>query len=294
MKYENILDTIGNTPLVRLNKLNIPSGVKIYAKLEGQNPAGSVKDRIALSMIESAEESGELKKDKIILEPTSGNTGLGLAMVAKVKGYRLILTMSAGMSEERKKLLRALGAELIETNPDFGTDGAIIKAKEIFDNNKHWMPYQFDNENNLLAHYYGTAEEIIKDIPEITAFVAGMGTSGTLMGVSKRLKEYNSKIQIIAAEPQEKHKIQGLKNMKEAIVPKIYDIRRIDEIITVQNEDANSTARQVIRNEGILVGMSSGASVWAAIKYANTIEKGNIVVIIPDRSEKYVSTVLFE
>jgi cysteine synthase len=296
MLYQNILDYIGNTPLVKINNLNPNPKVNIYAKLEGQNPGGSVKDRIALSMVKEAEKTGELTKEKIILEPTSGNTGIGLALVGVAKGYKVTLTMSAGMSEERKKMLKALGAELVETDPLKGTDGAIVKALEIFKANpkKYWMPYQFDNPNNPLAHYKGTAEEIIKDLPNISHFIAGLGTSGTLMGTAKRLKEYNPKINIIGIEPQFGHKIAGLKNMKEAIVPKIFDETKLDKKIVVYNEQAYQTARDLALKEGVLVGMSSGAAMFGALEYAKELEDGNIVVIFPDRGEKYLSTILFQ
>jgi len=296
MLYQNILEAIGNTPLVKINKINPNKKVNIYAKLEGQNPGGSTKDRIALSMILAAEKSGELTHDKIIIEPTSGNTGIGLAMVAAVKGYKIILTMSAGMSEERKKMLKALGAELVETDPAKGTDGAIIKAHEIYNanSNLYWMPNQFNNPSNPLAHYRSTAEEIIKDLPGISMFVAGMGTSGTLMGISRRLKEYNPNIKILGVEPQFNHKIAGLKNMKEAIVPEIYNEAELDKKVVVYNEQAYATARQLAKQEGIFVGMSSGAAMSAAIEEAKIMTSGEIVALLPDRGEKYLSTDLFE
>ncbi len=292
MKYNNILDQIGNTPIVKIKSSN--NNVNIYAKLEGQNPGGSVKDRIALSMIIAGEKSGELTKDKIILEPTSGNTGIGLALVGAVKGYRVTLTMSAGMSNERKKMLTALGAKLILTPAEERTDGAIKKAHEMIKNNpdKYWMPYQFDNPNNPLTHYNGTGVKIIKQVPDITHFVAGIGTGGTLMGIAKRLKEYNKNIKIIGIEPQLNHKIAGLKNMQESIIPKIYDEKKLDKKIVVNNEQAYETARQLAK-QGIFVGMSSGAAMYGALQVAHKIKTGNIVVIFPDRGEKYLSTKLF-
>ncbi|MFA5318464.1 MAG: cysteine synthase family protein [Patescibacteria group bacterium] len=295
MLYKNILTFIGNTPIVKINKLNENRNVNIYAKLEGKNPGGSVKDRIALSMIEAAEKSSELTKNKIILEPTSGNTGIGLALVGAVKGYRVTLTMSAGMSDERKKILKALGAELILTSAEEGTDGAIKKAHTMLkkEPGKYWMPNQFDNPNNPLAHYNGTGVEIINQMPTITHFVAGMGTGGTLMGTGKRLKEYNPDIKIIGIEPQLDHKIAGLKNMKEAIVPKIYDEAKLDKKIVINNEDAYETARQLAKQEGIFVGMSAGAAMYGAMQIAKQIKSGNMVIIFPDRGEKYLSTILF-
>lgn len=295
MIYQNILETIGNTPLVKINKINPNKKVNIYAKLEGQNPGGSTKDRIGFFMIAAAEKTGDLTHDKIILEPTSGNTGIGLAMVAAVKGYKIILTMSAGMSEERKKMLKAFGAQLIETDPANGTDGAIVKAREIYNANPslYWLPNQFGNQNNPLAHYRGTAEEIIKDLPGISLFVAGMGTSGTLMGISRRLKEYNKNIKILGVEPQFNHKIAGLKNMKEAIVPEIYNEAELDKKVVVYNEQSYETTRQLALQEGIFVGVSSGAAMYAALQEANKMDGGEIVVLLPDRGEKYLSTDLF-
>lgn len=295
MIYENILQTIGKTPLVLINKLNPNKKIKIYVKIEGQNPGGSVKDRIGLEMIEAAETSGQLNHSKTIIEATSGNTGIGLAMVATVKGYKMIATMSAAMSLERKKMLKAFGVELIETPPEEGTDGAIRKAFELYNSNKekYWMPDQFNNPNNPLAHYKGTAEEIISDLPQITHFVAGMGTSGTLMGTGRRLKEYNEKIQIVGIEPQMAHKIAGLKNMKEAIVPGIFDETKIDKKIVVYNEEAYETARKLASEEGIFTGMSGGAAMFGALQAAKEIQEGIMVVILPDRGEKYLSTTLF-
>ncbi len=292
---DNVLELVGSTPLVRINRLNQNKKVKIYAKLEGNNPGGSIKDRIAMSMIEAAEKSGELVPGKTILEATSGNTGIGLAMVAAIKGYSAIFTLSAGVSLERKKMLRAFGAEIIETDPTKGTDGAIIKAREMFESDpkKYWMPNQFDNHHNPLAHYISTAEEILAQVPEIDVFVAGMGTSGTLMGIGKRLKEHNQKIKVVGAEPQFGHKIQGLKNMQEAIVPKIYSESSLDSKKTVYNEDAYETARELAKKEGIFAGMSSGAAMWTALEVAKEMEEGTIVVILPDRGEKYLSTALF-
>ncbi len=291
----NIIELIGNTPVVEINKLNPNKKVRVFAKLEGYNPGGSVKDRIALSMIEAAEKSGELTLDKVILEPTSGNTGIGLAMVAAIKGCKTVLVMSNGMSEERKQMLYAFGAEIVQTDPELGTDGAIKKAHEMLTENpeKYWMPNQFDNKANILAHYNGTAVEIIEGVPEITHFVAGMGTSGTLMGTGKRLREYNPEVKIIGIEPEPLHAIQGLKNMGEAIVPGIYEENKLDWKIEVRTEDAYETARQLALQEGIFVGMSSGAAMYGAMNVANSLNKGTIVVIFPDGGEKYLSTPLF-
>ena len=296
MLYSSILKTIGNTPLVKLQKFSANPNVNIYVKLEGQNPGGSVKDRIALNMIEKAEETGELTKDKTILEATSGNTGIGLAMIATCKGYKSKLVMSEGMSEERKKMLRAFGAELVLTKASKGTDGAIFKAREIFQKNsdKYWMPNQYGNQNNVLAHYENTAEEILRDLPNINMFIAALGTTGTVMGTGKKLKEINPGIEVIAVEPQKKHKLQGLKNMQEAVVPTIYDENIFDEKIQVADEDAHVTLKNFIKTEGIFAGMSSGASLHVAYEKSKILDSGNLVVVIPDRGEKYLSTALFE
>jgi len=295
MLHQNILSLIGDTPVIKVNKINPNAKVNLYIKLEGQNPGGSIKDRIALAMIESAEKSGELTRDKIILEPTSGNTGIGLAMVAALKGYRAVLTMSAGMSEERRRILKAYGAEIVLTPEERGTDGAIMEARRMVVENpgKYWMPNQFANPENPDAHYRVTAEEILADVPDITHFIAGLGTSGTLMGISRKLKEKNKAIRVIAVEPALGHKLQGLKNMQEAIVPEIYDPGMFDEKINVNDEDACDAIRKIAREEGIFLGMSSGAALYAALELAKTLETGNIVIIAPDRGEKYASTALF-
>ncbi|MBL7142250.1 MAG: cysteine synthase family protein [Candidatus Pacebacteria bacterium] len=294
--YKNILKTIGNTPLVKINKLNPSPYVLIYAKLEGFNPTGSVKDRIALEMIEQAEREGVLTKDKTIIEPTSGNTGIGLAMLGAIKDYKVKIVMSRAVSIERRKTILAFGAKLILTNPKLGTDGAIIKARELVERNpdKYFMPDQFSNEYNKLTHYKKTAEEIWRQTKgDINYFVSAIGTSGTIMGVGKYLKEKNPKIKIVSAHPVRGHYIQGLKNMKEAIASSIYDPSKIDRTIMVKTEDAFETARQIVKKEGIFVGMSSGAAMYAAIEVAKRIKSGKIVVIFPDRGEKYLSTNLF-
>jgi cysteinyl-tRNA synthetase len=294
--YKNVLEAIGNTPLIKINRLNPNKKVEIYGKLERSNPGGSVKDRIGLSMIEAGEKSGELSKDKIILEPTSGNTGIGIAMVAAVKGYKSLFTMSESVSMERRKILKALGAEILLTDPKKGTDGAIEKAYSMAreEPDKYFMPDQFNNEDNWKAHYYGTAEEIWKQTKGgVTMFVAGIGTSGTLTGVSRRLKEYNQDIKIIAAEPMLGHKLQGLKNMKEAYKPSIYDKSLLDEKVPVEDEEGFEMARRLVREEGLLVGMSSGAAMHVAVEKAKKMEEGLIVVLLPDGSEKYLSTALF-
>ena len=293
--YKNILQLIGNTPLVKINRLNPNKKVELYAKLEFFNPGSSVKDRTALSMIEGAEKRRELTKNKIVLEATSGNTGIGLALVCVVKKYKLLLTMPESVSVERRKILKALGAEILLTSAKDGTDGAIEKAYEMArKNKKYWLADQFNNPDNWKAHYYGTAEEIWQDTDgKITHFVGSIGTTGTLMGVSKRLKKYNPKIQIIGVEPFLGHKIQGLKNMKEAYKPGIYDKTRLDKKINVKDEDAYEMARKIAKKEGIFVGMSSGAAMFGALQVIKGLEKGLVVVLFPDGGERYLSTNLF-
>ena len=294
--FEGVLKTIGNTPLVEIRKLNPNKNVKIYAKLESFNPGGSVKDRPALYMIERAEERGELTHDRIILEATSGNTGIGLAMVAAAKGYRLCLTLSESASEERKKILKALGAELRFTPAALGTDGAIEEAYSIMRENpdKYFLVDQFNNEDNIAAHYHGTAVEIWQQTGgKVTLLVATLGTSGTAMGCARRLKEYNPDIRIVGVEPYMGHKIQGLKNMKESYRPGIFDKSRLDEKVNILDEDAYEMARRLLREEGIFAGMSCGAAMHVAVEKAKELKEGLIVVILPDSAERYLSTELF-
>lgn len=293
----SLLDLIGNTPLVKISYPNGSNGVRIMGKLEGNNPGGSVKDRIAYFMIQKAEEEGLLTEDKIILEPTSGNTGIGLSMVAAVKGYRCMLTLPECVSLERRNTLRAYGAELEVTPGCESTDGAIRRAHQIFetDPEKYFMPNQFENLYNIEAHYMTTGVEILEQTGgEVDIFVAGMGTTGTLMGVSRRLKEHNPRIQIVGVEPVEGHAIQGLKNMTEAVVPKIYDPRRIDRIIQVNDDQAYDTCRWLALTQGIFVGMSAGAAVYGAMQASKDISSGTVVVILPDRGDRYLSTTLFK
>ena len=290
-----ILQCIGNTPMTSI-EINPNPSVKLYAKLEGNNPSGSIKDRIALYMIEAAEKEGKLTRDKIILEATSGNTGIGLAMVASAKKYRVKLTMPACVSIERRRILEAFGAELILSPPDEATDGAIRLAHKILteDPGKYFMPNQFDNEANVLAHYETTGKEIIEQTEgRVTHFIAGMGTTGTLMGVSRRLKEFNKDIKIIGVEPVLHHRIQGLKNMTESIRPKIFDPDRLDERLFVNDDEAFDTTRMLAVKEGIFAGMSSGAAVHVALRKSSELKEGVIVVILPDRGDRYLSTALF-
>lgn len=300
-KYENLIETIGNTPLVRINKLS--KSKNLYAKVEFFNPAGSVKDRIALAMIEAAEKQGFIDKDTVIIEPTSGNTGIGLALISAIKGYKLVLTMPETMSIERRKLLAAYGAELVLTDGVKGMKGAIEKAQELQSITPNsFIPQQFSNPANPEKHYNTTGPEIWNDTEgKIDIFVAGVGTGGTVSGVGKYLKEQNSDIKIYAVEPSSSpvlsggkagaHKIQGI---GAGFVPDTYNKDVVNEIITVTNEDAVETARLATKKEGLLIGISSGASLYAAINLADKNPDKTVVVLLPDTGERYLSSVLFE
>ena len=292
----SILDNIGHTPLVEIKRLNPNPNVTLLAKLEYFNPGGSVKDRIAKSMIEAGEASGTLTRDKIVLEATSGNTGIGLALVCAVKGYRLLLTMSESASIERRKILQAMGAEILLTPDHLGTDGAIEEAYRLAREQpeSYFITDQFNSEANWRAHYNGTGPEIWEQTAgKITALVATMGTTGTLMGLSRRLKEYNREIRIVGVEPYLGHKIQGLKNMKESYQPEIYEKDRIDKKLNIDDEAAFEMTRRLAREEGIFAGMSAGAAMAAAIQEVTSMSDGVVVVIFPDGGERYLSTPLF-
>jgi len=292
----SLLTAIGNTPLVELLNINGVTGARIFAKLEGCNPGGSVKDRPAYWMIKGAEEQGDLTHDKIILEPTSGNTGIALAMIAAAKGYGIKLCMPECVSSERRIILEALGAEVLLTPAKEGTDGAIRRAHELYEAEKgrYYMPNQYDNESNVLAHYETTGPEVYEQTGgEVDAFVAGMGTGGTLMGAGKYLKEKVADIRVVGVEPTLGHAIQGLKNMHESIVPKIYDPEKLDDKLVVEDGEAFEMARILARHEGIFVGMSSGAAVVGALRVARSMRKGTIVVILPDRGDRYLSVMQF-
>jgi len=294
--YNNILSKIGGTPLIPIARLNPNKDVQILAKLEMFNPGGSVKDRPALSMIEDAEAKGALTKDKIILEATSGNTGIGLALVAAVKGYRILLTMSESVSQERIKILRALGAEIHFTPARMSTDGAIEFVYSLVREHpdKYWLADQFNNEANWMAHYRGTGPEIMEQTRgELDAVVASMGTSGTVMGLSRFFKEFKASVRIVGIEPYMGHKIQGLKNMKESYPPGIYERSRLDGVLNIGDDEAYETARLLAKKEGIFVGMSAGAAMAGAIRIAREMKTGRIVVILPDGGERYLSTSLF-
>jgi cysteine synthase B len=292
----NVLGAIGNTPLVQLININGNADVKIFAKLEGSNPGGSVKDRPAFYMITMAEKSGELNKDKTIIEPTSGNTGIAIAMIGAAKGYKVKLFMPECVSVERQLTLQAFGAEVVLTPAKEGVDGAIRRAHEALkaEPGKYYMPNQFDNPNNTLSHYETTGPEIFNQTKgKIDVFVCAMGTTGTLVGTGKYLREKIRGIKIVAIEPTLGHTIQGLKNMQESVVPGIYDPQAFDEKIIIEDGDAFETARLLAVREGLFTGMSSGAAVAGALKVAKKMKKGNIVVILPDRGDRYLSTTLF-
>ncbi len=298
MKNKNIdvLKIIGNTPAVELTQLNGNSRVRIIAKMEGANPGGSVKDRPALYMINSAEASGALTREKTIVEPTSGNMGIAMAMIGSVKGYNVTLFMPECVSTERQLVLRAYGAESVLTPARDGVDGAIERAHQVLRDapDKYYMPNQFENESNSLAHYETTGPEIWEQTDgEVDVFVAGMGTTGTLMGVGRYLKEKKPDVKIIGVEPTEGHTIQGLKNLVESIVPKIYNAAALDDKITIEDGEAFEMSRQLALKEGLLVGMSSGAAVAGALQVAKNMKKGTVAVILPDRGDRYLSTTLF-
>ncbi len=298
MIYENILDLIGKTPILKLKNLCDEECADIFVKLEKYNLTGSVKDRAALSMIEHAEKDGLLKPGSIIVEPTSGNTGIALAAIGKIKGYKVIIVMPETMSEERRKIIKTYGAELILTEGSKGMNGAISKAMELAKSDeKYFVPQQFINRYNPQKHYETTALEILEDIPDLDAFVAGVGTGGTIVGIGKRLKEEKENIKICAVEPLESpvlsggqpgsHKIQGI---GAGFIPEIYDASFVDEVITVSSEEAFDVVRKVLEKEGIFLGISSGASICAALKIGKQLGKGKkVLALSPDGGEKYMS-----
>ncbi|GAB4535211.1 MAG: cysteine synthase family protein [Thermodesulfovibrionia bacterium] len=295
MINSNILETIGRTPLIRLNRIipNSNKGVTIYAKIERYNPGGSVKDRAALQMIKDAEESGLLTHDKIIIDSTSGNTGIAYAMISAVKGYRLRIVLPENASIERKKIIAGFGAEIVYSSPFEGADGAIRLAKRIYNESpeRYYMPDQYNNPSNPKAHYLTTGPEIIEQTRgRITHLVAGVGTGGTIMGTGRALKEFNPDIKVIAVQPDDAmHGIEGLKHMKTSIVPGIYDQGYPDETIFVNTEDAYEMVKRIITLEGLAVGHSSGAAMFAALQVARGLRDGTIVVIFPDGGDRYLS-----
>lgn len=297
MHGQPLLEAIGNTPLIQITTINSNPGVTILAKLEGNNPGGSIKDRPARQMILAAEQSGELTLDKIILEPTSGNTGIALAMIASARGYRIKLAMPACVSMERRSILEAYGAEIVLSPGCEKTDGAIRLAHKIYEEEpgRYYMPNQYDNPNNPLAHELTTGPEIVSQCNgSLTHFVAGMGTGGTLMGAGAFFKKHQPAVQVVGVEPKLGHAIQGLKNMKEAIVPAIYHEEYLHCKIVIDDDTAFETARLLASSEGIFCGMSGGAAMAAALQLASELTEGTVVVIIPDRGDRYLSTNLFK
>ena len=295
--FPTVLDAIGNTPLLEIKGMaELPEHVSVHAKLETFNPGGSVKDRPALQMILDAEASGELTPDKVILDSTSGNTGIAYAMIGAARGYQVELVMPESVSVERRQVIEAYGAKLVLSDPLEGSDGAILKCREILeaDPDRYYKPDQYNNPSNPKAHYLHTGPEIWEQTEgRVTHFLATLGTSGTLVGTGRRLKEYNPDIEVIAIEPPEFHGIEGLKNMDVSIVPGIYDSEVWDRKIQVETEDAYEMARRLTREYGLLVGQSCGAAMAAALSLANTIEKGVVVTVFADSGEKYMSTPLW-
>jgi [CysO sulfur-carrier protein]-thiocarboxylate-dependent cysteine synthase len=290
MRYSSILDTIGNTPLVELKSFSPRPGVQIFAKLEGANPSGSIKDRIAKKMIEEAEASGKLTHRSILLEPTSGNTGIALAMIARVKGYQFTAVMPDNVTQERRQMLELYGAQIIFSDGGLGSNGAVKLARELAQNDeRYFMLYQYGNEANPRAHYEGTAVEIIEDLPDLDVFVAGLGTGGTLTGNARRLKEYNPAIKVVAAEPLQGEGVQGLRSLADGFVPPVLDQSLLDARILVAGGDAIRRTRQLKDQEGIFAGPSCGAALHAALRVAASMEHGKIVVILADGGWKYLS-----
>ena len=294
MYHKSIIETIGDTPLVELKHMSPTPGVRLFAKLEGQNPTGSVKDRIAKFMIEAAEADGSLTRDKIILEPTSGNTGIAIAMIARLKGYRVKVVMPENVSLERRQLLEIYGAEIILSDGRRGSNGSIQVAQELAKNEDiYFMPYQYGNEANTRAHYEGTAEEIIRDLPAVDVFVAGLGTGGTLTGAGRRLKEHNPDVQIIAVVPHPDELIQGLRSLEDGFIPPILDRSVLNGQMIVRSRESFEKTRELTEREGIFAGISSGAVIACAQRVAGRMRDGNIVCLLADGGWKYLSTELW-
>jgi len=295
LTYKGIIDTIGNTPLVELQRMSPKEGVRIFAKLEGQNPTGSVKDRIALKMIEQAERDGEISTNRTILEPTSGNTGISLAMIGRLKGYKVAVVMPENVSVERVQLLEAYGAEIIPSDGSRGTNGSIEVAQDLVNKrgSDYHMLYQYGNSGNPNAHYETTGPEIVEALPDVSMFVAGLGTGGTLMGVARCLKEHNPESKIVAVAPEPDDFISGLRSLEEGFIPPILDIDLLDSRMLVNSFDAFSTAKRLLAEEGIFAGVSSGSAVYGAIRQAERIDEGDIVCLLADGGWKYLSTALW-
>jgi cysteine synthase B len=290
MRAADILDAIGNTPLVGIQRLSPRPEVRMWAKLEGQNPTGSLKDRIARAMIEDAEKAGELTGDRVILEPTSGNTGIALAMIARRKGYRMMAVMPDNASDERIRLLELYGAEIVFSPAEKGTNGSIEVARRLAEDERYFMPFQYGNPANPRAHYEGTGEEIVRDLPEVSHLVAGLGTGGTLTGAGRRLKEHNADVKVIAAEPELGELVYGLRSLDEGFVPPILDESILDGKQLVGAEDALRWTRELAEREGIFAGISSGAVLHVAARTAERLERGDIVCLLADGGWKYLST----
>ena len=289
-RFGNIVESIGNTPLVELPRLSPKPGVRIYAKLEGHNPTGSVKDRVAKSMIEAAEAEGAIEPGHTILEPTSGNTGIALAMICRRKGYPLKVVMPDNVTEERTQLLRMYGAEIVYSEGAKGSNGAVEVALEMADDSSFYMPYQYGNEANPLAHYNGTAVEILEELDEVTAFVGGLGTGGTLMGNGRRFKEANPETLIVAAEPKQGELVQGLRSLDDGFIPPIIDLSLLDRKIMVDNRDAIVWTKKLLEEEGVFAGVSAGAIAAIAHRIGGELDSGNVVFLIPDDGWKYLSS----
>lgn len=288
-----MLDAIGNTPLVECPHLTPADNVRIWAKLEGQNPTGSVKDRIALALVEAGEASGELTEDKVILEPTSGNTGIALAMVAKLRGYRFTAVMPDNASSERVQLLRAFGADVVFSPGAKGTNGSVAMAQEMAADTKYHMPFQYGNPANVDAHYNGTGREILEDLPAVKAFVAGLGTGGTLTGVGRRLKEHDGSIKVVAAEPELGELVYGLRSLDEGYIPPIFDPGILDAKVKVRARESILWTRELLQREGIFSGISAGAVIWVAQRVAERLSPeggGDVVCLLADGGWKYLST----
>ncbi len=294
MLYSSLIDAIGNTPVVELTRLSPKPGVRLYAKLEGQNPTGSVKDRIAKYMIDAAERSGELTPDRVVLEPTSGNTGISLAMICRIKGYRLKVVIPESVSEERAQLLHAFGAEIVYSDGLKGTNGSIVVAQEIAANDPvYFMHYQYGNEANPRAHYETTGPEIIRDVPDIDVFVAGLGTGGTLTGVGRYLKEQKPRVKIVACVPHPGDLVQGLRSLDEGFIPPVLDESLLDGKIVVDSRASFAGAKELTQAEGIFAGISAGAALRTAQRVAERLDSGNIVILLADGGWKYLSTALW-
>jgi cysteine synthase B len=295
MLAESILDTIGNTPLVKLNRIGPGHGVNIYAKLEGFNPTGSVKDRIALFMINAAEKSGELTPDRIVLEPTSGNTGISLAMVCRAKGYRLLCVLPDNVTTEREALLRAFGAEVTYAKNATSTNDAVFKAQQLLaeDPDRYFMPYQYGNENNPRAHYETTGPEVLRDMPDVDVFVAGLGTGGSLTGTGRYLKEHRPGVKVIAAVPHPGDLVQGLRALEDGFIPPVLDESVLDGRIVVDSVSSFNMTKELMEKEAIFAGISCGAVVKVAVRVAERLESGNVVALLADGGWKYLSTELW-